>query len=212
MQVLLAIVAAIIKLSCVSALDVDGESLAAVLEWTRLNGGYMNEKVEIKQISGSLYGLYAKEPLSEGEVVTNIPWNLILQPEKGINADWCERANDIRQVITKDPSAQTPYEKYLTQRSHEHVPQYWSQDAIEILFEIMADCFPTFGLVQDIKEEWRTTCKSEADKATLDALMLLQTRGEGPYGVDFIPIHDLLNHRVSSSIRRAGDQLQRVHH
>lgn len=173
----------------------DIQLLDEVVHWTRASGGYVSDKMEIKHIHGDLSGLFAKENIQKDEVIVDIPWNLVSRPDKGEEAEWCDTVEYVRAMITKDPSLQTPYEKYLAQRKNHH-PYFWTRQGKELLNYLIKDCFPMRRFQFDYEESWNYDCPHAMEQSHRDAMMLLQTRGEGPNGFDFVPIHDLLNHRV----------------
>jgi hypothetical protein len=193
-----------------------------IAEWAKANGGTISEKLEVKQIAGSLSGLFAKDDLEQGEVVVTIPWNLILMPASH-QADRCDKAENLRQNMDKDPKEQNPYEQYLSTRMKDHIPLFWSPESKDILEELMED-FANRGF----SDELTARCDGRMlDERFQHAYMLLQTRGEGYYGDLLVPFEDLLNHRngnhtnvqpeisagrhvrvVTTRVVRAGEQFQ----
>ena len=173
----------------------DADLLEQVLEWTRAQGAFISDKIEIRQIYGDLSGLYAKVPLKKGEIITSVPWDVIFRPKADENGEysWCDSVEFIRSLITKDADLQNPYERYLSKRKRQHVPMFWSAEGKALLKQLVDNCML---FVYDLDHGYAESCQSPVEDSHLDAMMILQTRGEGPYGVDLIPVHDLLNHRV----------------
>ena len=169
----------------------DLSMIEEIAEWIKANGGTISTKVQVKQISGSLSGLFATENVEAGEVLATIPWKLVLVPPSH-KADRCDKAENLHQIITtKDSKDQNPYERYLSTRTKDHIPLFWSSKSKEILEELMTD-FETRGFNDALTD----VCDDRMiDEGFQQAYMLLQTRGDGYYGDLLIPFEDLLNHR-----------------
>lgn len=176
----------------------DEALLADVVSWVKGNGGWISNKVAIQQIRPGLSTIVTNEPLQKGEVVVSVPWHTILVATADEDSDWCDQVEEVRRVITKSSEWQTPYERYLAKRSRQHVPFFWSKRSKKLLSQIM-DGFVVHGFETDVRQAWERRCDGAIDDKYMDAMMLLQTRGEGE-GIDLlVPFGDLLNHRVSIS-------------
>jgi hypothetical protein len=182
----------------------DVELISEIMRWIRSNGGWISEKLEVRQISGALSGIFTKEPLADGEMVVEIPWDLIVKPPSPGLAR-CDKVEHVRGVTTKDPKEQNPYEKYLAGRSTNHIPLFWSTAGKQLLSELIEDDFFSNGFENDIDEIWEEECESVKDEKHVQAIMLQQTRGEGEEIDLLVPFGDLMNHRVS-----AANQVQQV--
>eukprot|EP00934_Nitzschia_sp_Nitz4_P008466 Nitzschia sp. Nitz4//scaffold96_size78090//1661//2876//NITZ4_005481-RA/size78090-augustus-gene-0.9-mRNA-1//-1//CDS//3329560534//8456//frame0 len=172
----------------------DLKILGEISEWTRAQGGFISEKMEIKHIEGSLSGLFAKEDIKKGEVITDISWDIMMKPHGDDRYDWCASVRFVEAAITKSPDLQNPYERYLAKKEILH-PYFFSQTAKDLLRELANGSFPLQYLDFDHENFYLGNCGSDFNDNVSQAILLLQTRGEGPHGVDFVPIHDLLNHR-----------------
>lgn len=175
----------------------DGPLLEEVVEWVISKGGWISDKVSIQQLRPGLATLVAHEPLQKGEVVANIPWKAILDSKPDDDTSWCEQVEEVRDAISKDSALQTPYERYLASRSREHIPMFWSRKSKSVLAKLVRghDLFTMHGFESDYEAEWLEECEMPSDDAHIDAMMLLQTRGEGEDLDLLIPFGDLLNHR-----------------
>lgn len=141
--------------------DDDAELLKRVIDWSRSQGAYINENVEIRSLGGTLSGLFAKEPLEEGTVVSRIPWHLIVQTSEEEEDDrWCNTILEAHEVIT-NPT--TPYEEYLSKRSRHHVPSFWSEQGQEMLLELIGDGIPTLGFQYFIRDWLLDACSGNND-------------------------------------------------
>ena len=183
--------------------DNDETLLTEMVAWIKVSGGWISDKVEIQQIRPGLSTVVTNEPLEKGEVVVTIPWDTILKATVDDDTDWCDQVEEVRRVITKAPELQTPYERYLARRSRGHIPLFWSQSSKDLLSQIM-DGFVIHGFETDIEEAWENHCEEPIDDGYMDAMMLLQTRGEGEDIDLLVPFGDLLNHRVSDTCIRSA--------
>jgi len=110
-----------------------------LINWLRANGAFINDKLQIRHINpddpSSPRGLFALEPLEEGETVCNIPWELLISPsdkaapasEQHIQLD-CGTINAVYEEISKSESDMTPYGKYLLSQPRGYtftVPASW---------------------------------------------------------------------------------------
>ena len=178
-----------------SVVSREERQLSDVVEWATSNGGWMSHKVEIRPIgTEGLSGIFAKEALAQGEVVVDIPWDLILRPPRA-NSTWCEKVETVRTAITKQ--RQTPYERYLVSRTKHTTPFYWSKVGKELLGELMYR-FHFTGFMGNQVQQFANLCQATIDQSYVDAMTLLDTRGEGEQIDLLVPIGDLLNHRVSA--------------
>ena len=171
----------------------DIKAINEIMDWVRSNGGWISDKLEVRQIFGSLSGIFTNEALKEGEVVAEIPWHLIIKPSHH-EAHWCEAGWKVRSVITKDSSQQNPYERYLASRSVSYAPLMWSAKSKRLLAQLFSG-IPNNGFFD---HDFDNECEGAGeDFDYAKALVLLKTRGEGE-SVDFlVPFEELLNHRVS---------------
>ena len=174
----------------------DLELLGEVMDWVRSNGGWISEKLEVRTIAGALSGIFTKEPLADGEMITAIPWELIMKPPS-LGLGRCAKAENVRIATTKDPNEQNPYERYLAGRSQNHIPLFWSTTSKQLLSELMKD-FHTNGFENDLTEMVLDECGTTKDEKHIQAMMLLHTRGEGERIDLLVPFGDLMNHRVSA--------------
>ena len=96
--------------------------ITELIDWLRANGSFINDKLQIRHINPndptSPRGLFALEPLEEGETVCNIPWDLVLKPKNIKPKDMnrvldCGTIDALIEEISKSESEMTPYGKYL---------------------------------------------------------------------------------------------------
>jgi hypothetical protein len=186
------------SLSCIqgqeSTSDVD--TILEIMDWVRSNGGWINDKVEVRTIHGALSGIFATQDLVWGEVIAYIPWKLIIKVDKD-DYTWCDSVENVRRFLINDNQNQTLYQRYLTQRSVGHIPRFWSNTSKDLLTNLV-EGLSLNGFSKDPFDLWEENCGSPGDLWHVRATMLLETRGDGR-DVDFlVPFGDLLNHRVST--------------
>jgi len=172
----------------------DEAILSEVITWLEAKGSWISPKIEIKQLQQGLSTILANAPLRKGEVVADIPWHAILAASTSEDSDWCDQVQEVRRAISKAPQQQTPYERYLAKRSRDHIPLFWSDQSKTLLSELM-EGFVTKQFLSNVEELWKEECGMPIDDKLLDAMMLLQTRGEGELIDLLVPFGDLLNHR-----------------
>ena len=170
-----------------------------MIDWARARGATINPKIEIRSIEENLSGIFAKEPLEKGEVVSSIPWDLILKSDHP-KLDECDGIRAVHKAITKNESQKTPYEKYLSTRSRHHVPSFWSQEGKDMLTDLVGNSVNSLNFDKMVDRMLFHQCKytGEVDERVLDALMISLTRAEGPLEQvepHFVPFNDNINHR-----------------
>ena len=124
------------------------------------------------------------------------------------DGDWylsCSTVRNVRDAVTGkkklDPSCQTPYEQYLSTRSREYHPWFWSKPGQVLLQELLEESgIEVNADYEDWNETWVEQCGEEADEGILQAIFLLRTRGEGDDMNLLVPVGDILNHRVRGAL------------
>jgi hypothetical protein len=187
------------SLSCIqgqeSTSDVD--TILEIIDWVRSNRGWINDKVEVRTIHGALSGIFATQDLVWGEVIAYIPWKLIIKVDED-DSHWCDAVENIRHfLVNKAHQNQTPYERYLAQRSGGHIPDFWSITSKDLLTQLI-EGFSLNDFSQDSLDWWEEVCESPGDLWHVRAMMLLKARGDGPDIEWLVPFGDLVNHRVSA--------------
>lgn len=174
----------------------DAKLLDDVIAWAKSNGAYINPKVEVKPIVGNLSGIFAKEAMVEGEIVSTIPWDIIIKPSDSARGI-CAAVEEVLKTLRKDPANQTPYEKYLASRPKSFHPVSWSEKGRKLLNEMIGDLPPKDDEIgpERILEMYDCDEWDLEDDLVLQALMLVMTRTEGPRLDHLVPFNDLINHK-----------------
>ena len=101
----------------------DDVLITDMVDWLKSNGAYINDKLQVRRVNpddpSSPRGLFALESLDAGEIICNIPWDLMITPIESNSAKDASKRLDcgtIKAVIEelgKNESDMTPYAKYL---------------------------------------------------------------------------------------------------
>ncbi|KAL3923820.1 MAG: hypothetical protein SGILL_001424 [Bacillariaceae sp.] len=181
----------------------DDDMLKEVLQWATENGAYISPKIESRHIVGDLSGIFAKEPMEKGEVVSTIPWHLIIGPPKGSPRGFCAGVEAALAILKKNPAEQNPYEKYLISRPKNFHPLFWSKRGRGVLRKIMGYDLPPSDEDFDLKNIVKDYECDQFDGADVEddlmqqALMLTLTRTEGEKFDHLVPFNDLINHAAT---------------
>jgi SET domain len=175
----------------------DSEMLNDVIRWAKSRGAYFNPKIESRPIVGDLSGIFAKETLQKGEVVSKIPWDIIVKPSPVLGRGFCAAVETALEVLRKDPFDQTPYEKYLAARPVDFHPLFWSDEGVRLLNELIGELPPYDDEISAKRflEDFNCEHLDWKDDNVRKALVIVMTRSEG-HNLDLlIPFNDLINHR-----------------
>ena len=174
-----------------------------LLRWLRANGAYINEKLEVRHLvpddSSSPRGVFATEPLDVGETVCMIPSKLVLYSRRELSdGELYNHCGTIKAVIeAMSGGTITPYGRYMAAQQKGYAPGYWSEDARDLLEEMLAstreehlteyDELPPHGIsdteggeggvdeVDDPRHELKEECHGDIDNPLyLHAAMMVQ--------------------------------------
>ena len=169
----------------------------AVIAWLRSNGGIFSDKVQFRHLdpndASSPVGLFANDALKKGETIMVIPKKCLFTtpPPQGM----CATARALAQHHREgEESFFKDYVNYLFDgNKHKKLPYRWSDDAKKILYEITGkELYNPVG-------EGRSFNRNCGDGGDLeeDAFELVISRS---WGEVMLPLHDMINHRVSSRL------------
>ena len=188
--------------------QIDHELNLNVMEWAKTQGAFISEHVEIRDIDEGLSGLFASQSILKGEIISTVPLNLTISAaqseysddEDDYDTEMCHLLHNVHSSIIKNDTIQTPYERYLTSRTHHHIPSNWSPQAKKMLKQLDGPATaPLFGFeFHDVKERIQTCGGFDENMATdskfADAASLTYTRSEGLVGIALVPFMDIINH------------------
>ena len=120
-------------------------SLFVLLATSKTHGAFISEHVEIRDIDEALIGLvFASQSILMGEIISTVPLNLTISAqseyfddEDDYDTEMCHLLHNVHSSIIKNDTIQTPYERYLTSRTHHHIPSNWSPQAKRMLKQLV---------------------------------------------------------------------------
>jgi len=197
-----------------SVLVPNGTDAFGIMSWIRGQpGGYFHPHQELRLQDptdpSSAWMLYATEDIPQRQVLSKIPWDLLLigpEPpasmEEMTGALHCgtvrrlarEMSSSSSSLSDTNSSTLTPFLHYLrTVPAMQHqIPAAWSTEGKEILVELLGDpALPPGDPVQRIDDEWYARCDGD-DDGVYAATLLLQ---RGLLGTYMVPTYDWYTHR-----------------
>jgi hypothetical protein len=186
---LIALIATFFLIAKVVQASKDVEILITdLIEWLRVNGAYINEKVAVKRSvegdSSSPLGLVAIADINADETICHIPPHLILQP--GGDSPRDTDCGTIRATFEMLNAAEpNPYARYLLSQSPRYTPEFWSEAGRSLLKEMLHDSLPPV-YVDTTLTELKSYCNGDIDNPIyLHAAMLVKSRADYNYLVPF---------------------------
>jgi spermidine synthase/S-adenosylmethionine/arginine decarboxylase-like enzyme len=184
-------------------------------EWLNsLPGGYFNPKQEIRLVDSSsngdgesFYGVFAREKISEGEVLNLVPWEYILNDEEADptlaeadDPDGAMRCGTARNLAIEMKNVETskfgPYIRYLMKQPRGVLPSAWSKKGRDLLEEVLGGAgqkIPPKEASSWLEDDWFDSCHADPnDELGAHAAMQLISRGDDEL---LIPVYDMYNHR-----------------
>jgi hypothetical protein len=115
-----------------------------VLEWIdNADEGYFNPKQTLQELENSTQssvGIFANEDIEEGELLLQVPWELIIQSkdptEEGQMCCGTVQAVLNEMKLAKE-SKYYPYSLYLQLQDDDELPSAWSDKGKQLLYEII---------------------------------------------------------------------------
>jgi len=189
-----------------------------------LDGGSFSEKQEIRAAndvsdgSKPFYGIFAKEQITRGEVLAEIPWSAIINDEEedeslsendfngGILKCGTVRnlAKEMKRVqkmgsYVEDPASTSkygPYIQYLLEQDSMVLPSAWSNGGIHMFLDILggrAQSIPPLYSTTWISDDFVKECNGDVtDEIAVRAAMHVVSRADDDL---LVPIYDMYNHR-----------------
>lgn len=189
-----------------------------------VEGGTFNNKQEIRPVNedsdgkGVFYGIFAKESIKKGEVLSQIPWDFIITDEEsdpslsvndledGVLKCGTARnlAKEMKQVQTlgkyiNDPNSASrygPYIQYLLDQPRGVIPSDWSEKGKQMFQETLGgrrQTVPPNYAATWLDEDWYEDCNGDPkDELSAAAAMLVVSRADDDL---LVPVYDMYNHR-----------------
>lgn len=202
-------ISVIVFLSLLASLVVasDAETNSAqqiIIDWVRENGGYFSNKQEFRRaIPGdatSHFGIFAKDDIQRGEVLTRVPWKCVItQEDKEEDSQqnpyfFCGSTRMLIDEMRKgEESFFAPYTAYLRSQPRGKIPSDWSDVGKDLLKQVLGgDKLPPDD-VTDLGGLWQQLCYQGApiDDLAQQALMEFHARADDNF---LVPLYDLYNH------------------
>jgi hypothetical protein len=146
--------------------------------------GYFNPKQDIRREfpkdANSIVGVFAREQISQGELLLRVPWEAIIMPEddyepvndeeleEGSGVD-CATARKLAKEMTlgKD-SRYAPYVLYLLNQAPGQLPSAWSVEGRQLLQTVLGGTpstprIPPVHALSWLDEDWFENCSGDKD-------------------------------------------------
>jgi hypothetical protein len=184
-----------------------------LIEWlTSLDGGYFNPKQDIRREDPndptSKFGIFAKELIEEGDLLSEVPWEAIISSEGGEfeyddddeTALSCGTARNVAREMRlgADNSKYGPYIGYLLAQREGEIPSAWSKEGQNLLLDVLdGKSNQEVPVVLPVDAfGWRTLSeKCHSDKNNVlsarAAMLVVQLADDDI----MVPVYDLYNHR-----------------
>jgi hypothetical protein len=176
-----------------------------LIDWvTAKEGGYFNAKQELRLENPydptSRVTLVAKTPIKEGEILSTIPWNLIITAADDDVDEISGELNcdTIRQLAAEmalgEGSEYGPYIQYLNSLGPNQIPSSWSMDGKELFVDILGgeeQELPPGSAVSLLDDDWHDMCRGGVDGDVAAALVFQRALDD----TFMIPIFDWYTHR-----------------
>jgi spermidine synthase len=182
-----------------------------LVDWLNAQeGGIFNPKQEIRHENPedptSKLGVFATERIEEGEILSQVPWSIIIDStQEGEEAQ--TEIPDVLSCVTVekllsemqlgDDSKYAPYVKYLlAQKDVDQIPSAWSNEGKELLVELLdgtEQWIPPRMPIQLMQDEWFRECDGdEEDTFSEDVAALVMKISTDDL---MVPIYDWYTHR-----------------
>ena len=133
-----------------SAVPAFGDDVLAtdLADWLRTNGARIHDGLSIRRRDPadptSPRGVFATRAIDEGEVLCNIPWELLIKPEDKYDSDDEDDDDDgglcdtLVSTIEAFDDETNAYARYLLGQPRRFLPEFWSDDARTLMSEMLA--------------------------------------------------------------------------
>jgi len=199
-----------------SAVPASGDDALAteLVEWLRTNGAKIHDGLAIRHVDPSdptsPRGVFATRTIDEGEVLCNIPWDLMITPGDKYTSvdDSDEGCRAIVSTIEAFDDGTNAYARYLLGQPRRYLPDFWSDSARALLSEMLAvgelaagpmterDELPPHGIGEDGLLDWLVEdCEGFGidwtNETHVHAAMIVTARADYQY---LVPFYDMFNH------------------
>mmetsp|Transcript_22156 Transcript_22156/g.33493 ORF Transcript_22156/g.33493 Transcript_22156/m.33493 type:complete len:396 (+) Transcript_22156:126-1313(+) len=182
----------------------DTSAQESIVDWVRENGGHFSRKQEFRRaIPGdttSHFGIFAKENIQKGELLTRVPWKCIIT-RKNMEEDkrnpyfFCGSTRMLIDEIKKgEESFFAPYTAYLKSQPRGKIPSDWSAPGKDLLNEVLGEDALPPDYATGLIDFWQHSCAyqgAQIGPLEQQALVEYHSRADDQF---LIPLYDLYNH------------------
>jgi hypothetical protein len=180
------------------------EQAQAVFEWVATSeGAFVNPKQMLRRgIPGDVnspLGVYATDRIEVGEILTHVPWDIIIksdyiEEEEGGEQLSCGLVKNLaHELRLGNKSKYAPYVSYLNDEPLDQIPSMWTNAAKELLLQVLNDSIPPSEAVDWIKRSERChRILDVIDEFVTKAVLLIIQRSDDAL---MIGSYDSYNHR-----------------
>jgi hypothetical protein len=173
-----------------------------LVEWLVAKGGYFNPKQEIRpEITNnqtSRLGIFSAERIEEGEILSYIPWDVIIgeEEEEELHIS-CHTVQSLaREIKLGEESKYAPYISHLLAQKKDQLPSSWSEVGKSLFVEVLGRDNPAIlnaEAVELLEYEWFELCggKEDDDLSANVAMLVKQHAQDGL----MVPFSNLYTHR-----------------
>jgi hypothetical protein len=179
------------------------QQLQDIIYWVRSEGGFFNNKLEIRRADPadptSYYGIFAKETIQLNERIMTIESSSMMRHELGSYFDDKEESFQVlcglTQRLLKElrlgvKSMYAPYINYILGEEYGQIPATWSETGKAMLREIIDQGEEGWDMTDWITNGFEGKCIKEGNAFEIQALALAAQRG---YHNLLIPLYDMAN-------------------
>ena len=186
-----------------------------LIDWIKSVGGTFAPQQELRFLDdGVTMGVFATADISEGTVLSEIPWEYIIVDESDETPEekkqrtftklgperlrlGCATVRKLAQAL-QDPQP-TPYIEYLKAQPRNILPAFWSDQGKALLQDLLGGIqtvsVPPYDLLRPVEYDWQRLCDGgtldDDNDVTRQALELVVTRADDKR---MVPGYDLYNH------------------
>ncbi|CAJ1932661.1 unnamed protein product [Cylindrotheca closterium] len=193
--------------------------LIDIVEWVSSHkDGFVNQKAELRLLNlddddddnEPLLGIFAKAEIAKDEVITQIPWEMIVKggarslllgdsssSSSSSSSSFCNLVQTLANELKLGKrSKYAPYVLHLRSLRNGQIPSAWSVEGKYLLTQILGgddQQLPPGSITQILEEEWYAACGGDRTDAVMTkaAELVIQREDQG----FMVPLYDLVEHR-----------------
>lgn len=194
-----------------------------LIEWVnKRRNGFFHPKLQVRhRSSDDGLTIFVKERIEEGEILSQIPWTIIIKSDSNIqdedvpegNLD-CGLVRNLAKELKLDyKSKYAPYIKYLLSVRNGQIPSGWSEAGKLLIHEILGGAnqeIPPGSITSMLDDEWFEACNGDENDATsTKAAELVMQRDDNDL---MVPLYDLIEHRNGNYTNTKTNLVEKKYH